>query len=170
MENNNQSVVQNDSILTFDEILEDKEYQSEFDKRVTKALETAKTKWQTSADVEKANAVKDATDALNAVHNDETAALNAQLKKALIGMELVKAKARDIEVVLPLIDAEKVTSTEAGLEGLADQIEALKGSKGYLFEVEQSAPPAKGKSGLNHNDGDPNLEDAKIKKIMGLPI
>lgn len=32
--------------LTFDEILSDKEYQSEFDKRVSKALETAKGKWE----------------------------------------------------------------------------------------------------------------------------
>ena len=30
---------------TFDDILSDKEYQSEFDRRVAKALETAKTKW-----------------------------------------------------------------------------------------------------------------------------
>ena len=34
------------SPLTFDEILGDKEYQREFDKRVSKALETAKTNWQ----------------------------------------------------------------------------------------------------------------------------
>jgi len=32
--------------LTFDEILEDKEYQGEFDRRVAKAHTTAKAKWQ----------------------------------------------------------------------------------------------------------------------------
>ena len=31
---------------TFDEMLKDKTYQSEFDKRVAKALETAKGKWE----------------------------------------------------------------------------------------------------------------------------
>ena len=31
---------------TFDDMLKDKDMQSEFDKRVSKALETAKTKWQ----------------------------------------------------------------------------------------------------------------------------
>lgn len=31
---------------TFDDMLKDKDIQSEFDKRVSKALETAKTKWQ----------------------------------------------------------------------------------------------------------------------------
>lgn len=32
---------------TFDDVLKDKSYQSEFDKRVAKALETAKGKWET---------------------------------------------------------------------------------------------------------------------------
>lgn len=32
---------------TFDDVLKDKSYQSEFDKRVSKALETAKGKWET---------------------------------------------------------------------------------------------------------------------------
>lgn len=32
--------------LTFDEILEDREYQAEFDRRVQKAINTAKSKWE----------------------------------------------------------------------------------------------------------------------------
>ena len=32
---------------SFDDVLKDKKYQSEFDKRVSKALETAKSKWET---------------------------------------------------------------------------------------------------------------------------
>lgn len=40
-------------ILTFDEILADKYYQSEFDKRVAKALETAKTNWEKEAERQK---------------------------------------------------------------------------------------------------------------------
>lgn len=41
---------------TFDELLKDKSYQSEFDKRITKALETAKSKWETekATELEKA--------------------------------------------------------------------------------------------------------------------
>ena len=31
---------------TFDDVLKDKGYQAEFDRRISKALETAKTKWQ----------------------------------------------------------------------------------------------------------------------------
>ncbi len=49
-------------ILTFDEILEDKNYQSEFDKRVSKAIETAvgnaKTKWEEDKKAEKIEAEK----------------------------------------------------------------------------------------------------------------
>lgn len=36
----------NEKPLTFDELLSVKEYQSEFDKRVSKALETSKSKWE----------------------------------------------------------------------------------------------------------------------------
>jgi hypothetical protein len=40
-------------VMTFDEILTDKLYQSEFDKRVSKAIETAKTNWQVQLEREK---------------------------------------------------------------------------------------------------------------------
>ena len=45
-------------IMTFDEILQDKHYQSEFDKKVAKALETARTKWEKEAEVKKTEAEK----------------------------------------------------------------------------------------------------------------
>ena len=45
-------------VLTFDEILQDKYYQSEFDKKVAKALETARTKWEKEAEVKKTEAEK----------------------------------------------------------------------------------------------------------------
>ena len=50
-EQNNTSV--ENTPKSFDEILNDKEYQSEFDKRVAKALDTAKTKWKEEAEAEK---------------------------------------------------------------------------------------------------------------------
>ena len=43
---------------TFDEVLSNKEYQAEFDRRVQKAIETAKTKWQEINDAEKSEAEK----------------------------------------------------------------------------------------------------------------
>lgn len=93
-----------------------------------------------------------------------------QLIKAMTETELVKAKARDIEVVMPLIDTDKITKTDKGLEGLAEQLDSLKEAKAYLFETEGPAAPNKGKSGLDHGNDDDAAEDAKIKKIMGLPV
>lgn len=46
MEQDNNVVVNEESKPTFDEMLKDSNYQSEFDKRVAKSLETAKTKWE----------------------------------------------------------------------------------------------------------------------------
>lgn len=43
---------------TFDEVLSNKEYQAEFDRRVQKAIETAKTKWKEINDAEKSEAEK----------------------------------------------------------------------------------------------------------------
>lgn len=66
MENNNQvepqttQNVENNSNeskkLSFDEILQDSEYQREFDKKIAKALDTAKTKWDEEAEAKKTEA------------------------------------------------------------------------------------------------------------------
>lgn len=45
-------------VMTLDEILQDKAYQSDFDKKVAKVLETAKTKWKQEVEVEKTEAEK----------------------------------------------------------------------------------------------------------------
>jgi len=57
-ETTNQESVGASEIMTFDEILADKYYQSEFDKKVAKALETAKTKWEQDAEVKRTEAEK----------------------------------------------------------------------------------------------------------------
>lgn len=58
----NEIGVEEAPVMTFDEILEDKEYQREFDRRVTKATETAvtnaKAKWEQEAELKKAEAEK----------------------------------------------------------------------------------------------------------------
>ena len=116
------------------------------------------------------NTLKGEFDTFKTTAEGEKAASEKQLIKALAQTDLVKAKARDIEVVMPLIDLDKVTHTDAGLEGLKEQLDALKEAKAYLFETEEPAPQNKGKSGLNHGAGDPPGDEEKIKKIMGLPI
>lgn len=55
---NKQSEQKQTGNKTFDDILKEKEYQSEFDKRVSKALETAKSKWQKELEVQKSEAEK----------------------------------------------------------------------------------------------------------------
>lgn len=45
---------------SFDDVLKDKKYQSEFDKRIAKALETAKGKWETDKATELENAKTEA--------------------------------------------------------------------------------------------------------------
>lgn len=97
-------------------------------------------------------------------------AAEKQLIKAMTETELVKAKARDIEVVLPLIDTDKITKTDKGLEGLTEQLDSLKEAKAYLFETEEPGAPNKGKSGLDHGDDDDKAETDRIKRIMGLPV
>ena len=53
-----ESVGTENKTQTFDEVLSNKEYQAEFDRRVQKAIETAKTKWQEINDAEKSEAEK----------------------------------------------------------------------------------------------------------------
>lgn len=45
-------------VKSFDDMLKENDYQSEFDKKVAKALETAKTKWQEEADAKRTEAEK----------------------------------------------------------------------------------------------------------------
>ena len=47
-----------DTPLTFDEILGDKTYQAEFDRRVQKALETARSKWEAEEQTKRTEAEK----------------------------------------------------------------------------------------------------------------
>lgn len=107
------------------------------------------------------NALKNKTDA-------EKTSYEADLVDVLMQSELVRAKARDVDVVLPLIDREKVTRNGRALEGLSEQLETLKKDKAYLFATEEPGTP-KGKSGLDHGAGNDDADDAKIRKIMGLP-
>lgn len=139
---------------------------SKYDAAITDAnshKETAE-KWEGNY-----NTLKGEYDTFKTTAEGEKAASEKQLIKAIAQTDLVKAKARDIEVIMPLIDFEKISKTDAGLEGLTEQIDALKESKAYLFDLEDQGA-GKGKSGLNHGAGDPKSDEEKIKKIMGLPI
>lgn len=146
---------------------------SKYDAAITDANSHKETagKWENNYNTLKGeyDTLQGEFDTFKTTTEGEKAASEKQVIKAMVQTDLVKAKARDIEVVMPLIDLDKVTRTDAGLEGLTEQLDALKESKAYLFGTEE-AQPNKGKSGLNHGAGEPNGDEDKIKKIMGLPI
>ncbi|AJG98862.1 hypothetical protein LF65_02276 [Clostridium beijerinckii] len=65
---------------TFDDILKDKKYQSEFDKRIAKALETAKSKWEVDYN-QKLEDAKTEAEKLAAMTANEKAKYEAQKAK-----------------------------------------------------------------------------------------
>lgn len=82
--------------LTFDEILEDKDYQAEFDRRVQKAINTAKSKWEARHEDENSIAL-----------NDEIISLKEQigsLNQALLNRD---ARDRDMEITYGIEEALK---------------------------------------------------------------
>ncbi len=144
--------------LTFDEILDDKGYQSEFNRRVGKALETAREKWQKEAEANARETLKKAVD-------DATAPLNGKIRNLMISSEVTKASAKDAADVLPHLNMEAIKITEEGIEGLEAQIKELKEKKPYLF-VEKEKPIGKG--GLEHGTQLSIDEEKKIRATMGL--
>lgn len=149
--------------LSFDEILEDKVYQSEFDKRVSKALNTAKEKWTEEQKTATQNAVNKAVE-------DATGPLNAEIKNLKIRAEIVKEQARDAEDIINLVNLDSVTIEDGKVIGLSEQIKTLKEKKPYLFIEEPSKEKPSQKSGLDHSEkADDGLEMAKIRQAMGLP-
>lgn len=101
--------------------------------------------------------VADLTNQLNAAKaaNGNVDTLNAQIKQlqadvadrdskiASIGKEyrikdaLRGLKARNVDVIMPLLHQDKITEKDGKLEGLTEQIENLKKSDGYLFDDDQ---------------------------------
>lgn len=114
---------------TFDEVLTNKEYQAEFDRRVQKAIETAKTKWQEINDAEKSEAEK-----LAKMNKEQKLEYEAQKEKkekekALAELNAYKLKEQAVSMasekglevsLLNLIDFKTVTA-----EKLTENIDNL---------------------------------------------
>ena len=162
--------------FTFDEIISDKAMQSEFDKRVSKALETAKGNWQTKIDNEKAewqktrNAeVEAAKTAAAATFEAEKTELNKKLLKASIVGEIIKANAIDESDILKMLDIDKISMDDEGIKGLSEQLEELKTNKAYLFKNTETSSEKK-KTGLAHDDktSEEALIKARVRAAAGL--
>ena len=133
-----------DKPLSFDEILGDKTYQAEFDRRVQKALETAKVKWETEEqtkrteaeklakmdaeqkakyELKKANEERDSAIAkLNAYELKNTAIKIAQEKGLDISLlEDIDFSKQTAETITTIIDAKKVIFDKALEKAIKDR-------------------------------------------------
>ena len=89
---------------TFEELLQDKDYQSAFDKKIAQSLQTAKTKWEEEQRSKQAEADKLAK-------MDEDQKLNYQLQEAL-------KRADEAEKKLSAKDLESETIKQANAKGI----------------------------------------------------
>lgn len=66
---------------------------------------------------------------------DRDATIASTTKQYRIKDALRAMKARNVDVVMPLINVDGVTEKNGKLEGLSEQVEALQKSDAYLFDV-----------------------------------
>ena len=96
-----------------------------------------------------------------------TAQYETKLKNAAVMAELTKAGANDPSDIMPHLDMGAITANENGVEGLADQLEAIKTAKPYLFKADTKP----GASGLEHGNGGSDIADEnKRRAVLGLPL
>lgn len=97
-------------------------------------------------------------------YNDDIRKLN--FEHSLDGA-LSKAKAKNLKAVKSMLDVDKLTLTKAGnIDGLDEQLEALKKSDGYMFDSDTPAPRISSQTvgGIN------TVSDDFARGVMGLPI
>lgn len=158
---------------SFDDILKDKAYQSEFDKRIAKSLETAKAKWDAEAQ-KKIDDAKTEAEKLAKMNSDEKAKFEeqkriAELEKREKEITTRELKAQAYETLasknLPkeLID----TLSFIDVEQCNKSIEAVE--KAFQTAVEKAVNeklkggnPPKGGSGGNNT-----LQDTIAKAMRG---
>ena len=95
-----------------------------------------------------------------------TAQYETKLKNAAVMAELTKAGANDPTDIMPHLNMETITANENGVEGLTEQLEAIKTAKPYLFKGATNP----GASGLDHGTGGDNTAEVnKMRAVLGLP-
>ncbi len=157
---------------SFEDILKDKKYQSEFDKRVEKAVEVAKSKWETDyqAKVEEAKTEAEKlakmTADQKAKYAEEKRIAELEKREKDITTRELRATAKETlaEKNLPkeLIDILNYTDAEA----CNKSIEAVE--KAFQTAVERAInEKIRGKE-LPNKGGKANAEDAALRKAMGL--
>jgi hypothetical protein len=116
-------------ILTFDEILQDKYYQSEFDKKVAKALETARTKWEKEAEEKRTEAEKLASMNAEEKHKYELEKLAKERDEAISRLNAYELKEQAIKIAnekeLPISLLNVIDYTKENAESIKTKIEEI---------------------------------------------
>lgn len=126
-----------------------------------KDLQDAAKKWD-GVDVEK---LKGDFAALQTKYNDDLAA--AKLDNAL-NMALVEAKAKNPKLARAALDMSVIKLDGDKLTGLSEQLEALKKSDAYLFDIEDGKGGARMNTGANHNTSNTDTFMTALMKGAGL--
>lgn len=104
----------------------------------TKANELKTLQEQLKAAQEKATVADTLTERVAQLTKDvadRDATIASNSKQYKIKDELRGLHARNVDVIWPLLNLEKITENDGKLEGLAEQVEALKQSDAYLFDI-----------------------------------
>lgn len=168
----NEGQAQETGEKSFDDILKDKKYEAEFNKRLSKALETEKGKWETDyqAKVEEAKTEAEKlakmTADQKAKYAEEKRIAELEKREKDITTRELRATAKETlaEKNLPkeLIDILNYTDAEA----CNKSIEAVE--KAFQTAVERAInEKIRGKE-LPNKGGKANTEDAALRKAMGL--
>lgn len=154
-ENLNQNNAGNEPVeeVTFDDILKDKTYQSEYDRRVAKALETGKANWEKEYKQrlaeEKAEAERQATLTADEKIAERIKAVEER-EKTILQKELInKTKDMLLKEELPTIFAESLIYSGIEEKDILNKIDEIK--KVYNQQIEDAvkkrmagASPVKG--------------------------
>lgn len=152
-----------ESEKSFDDVLKDKKYQSEFDRRVAKALETAKAKWDTEKATELENARTEA-EKLSKMKADEKAKYQeekriAELEKREKDITVRELKATALETLaekeLPkelaeILNYESAETCNASIEAVEKAFQNAVG-KAVNEKLRGGNPP---KGGNSNNKAD----------------
>lgn len=88
-------------------------------------------------------------------------------KQSAIELALTQAGARNITAVKALLDADKLTISENGVEGLKEQLEAVKTDNDYLFQATETETPTIVTGGNPQGGTDGKSIVQKIQERLG---
>ncbi len=122
-----------------------------------------------NAEKDKAAAVKEVQDKLDAAETDKQNALDGLKLDFSLNNGLEKANVQSIKAIMPYIDKSKLKIEDDKLTGLDEQIKAIKESDPYLFKPDEPTEPKPLFSTIlsGGSGGDP--DEAEARRVIGLP-